>query len=55
MQTILESEEARTRAAYLEQPDAEGEANDWSDAEAWEEPVQASECPPYQPIHLLLS
>jgi hypothetical protein len=32
---ILETEEARTRAAYLTQPDSETEADDWSTAEEY--------------------
>jgi hypothetical protein len=32
---IRETEEERTRRAYLEQPDAEAEADDWSSAEQW--------------------
>jgi predicted transcriptional regulator len=32
---ILEMEEARTRRAYLEQPDTEAEADDWSNAGKW--------------------
>jgi metal-responsive CopG/Arc/MetJ family transcriptional regulator len=32
---IQETEEARTRAAYLAQPDSESEADDWSNSEAW--------------------
>ena len=32
---ILETEEARTRRAYLEQPDTEAEADDWSNAGKW--------------------
>ena len=32
---ILETEEARTRAAYLVQPDSEAEADDWSNAEEY--------------------
>jgi predicted transcriptional regulator len=32
---ILETEEARTRAAYLAQPDSEAEADDWSNAEEY--------------------
>ena len=32
---ILESEEARTRTAYLTQPDSEAEADDWSNAEEY--------------------
>jgi hypothetical protein len=31
---IRETEEERTRRAYLEQPDSEAEADDWSSAEA---------------------
>jgi hypothetical protein len=33
---IRETEEARTRRAYLSQPDSEAEADDWSTAETWE-------------------
>ena len=32
---IRETEEERTRRAYLEQPDAGAEADDWSSAEEW--------------------
>jgi hypothetical protein len=32
---IREAEEARTRLAYLRQPDSEAEADDWSSAEEW--------------------
>ena len=32
---IRETEEERTRLAYLEQPDSETEADDWSNAEEW--------------------
>jgi len=32
---IRETEEERTRRAYLEQPDTEAEADDWSSAEKW--------------------
>jgi gamma-glutamyl:cysteine ligase YbdK (ATP-grasp superfamily) len=32
---IRETEEQRTRRAYLEQPDSEAEADDWSTAEEW--------------------
>ena len=32
---IWETEEERTRRAYLEHPDAEAEADDWSSAEQW--------------------
>ena len=32
---IRETEEARTRRAYLDQPDSESEADDWSSAEEW--------------------
>jgi len=32
---IREAEEERTRQAYLEQPDSEAEADDWSSAEKW--------------------
>ena len=32
---IRESEEERTRLAYLQQPDSEKEADDWSNAEDW--------------------
>ena len=32
---ILESEEERTRLAYLKRPDSEAEADDWSSAEEW--------------------
>jgi metal-responsive CopG/Arc/MetJ family transcriptional regulator len=32
---IREAEEERTHRAYLEQPDSEAEADDWSGAEEW--------------------
>jgi metal-responsive CopG/Arc/MetJ family transcriptional regulator len=32
---IRETEEERTRRAYLEQPDAEADADNWSSAGAW--------------------
>jgi metal-responsive CopG/Arc/MetJ family transcriptional regulator len=32
---IRETEEQRTRRAYLAQPDSEAEAADWSTAEEW--------------------
>jgi hypothetical protein len=32
---IREPEEEQTKRAYLEQPDAEGEADDWSASEEW--------------------
>ena len=32
---IREAEEARTRLAYLKQPDSESEADDWTNAEEW--------------------
>jgi hypothetical protein len=32
---IRATEEDRTRRAYLAQPDAEAEADDWSSAEEW--------------------
>jgi len=32
---IRESEEERTRRAYLAKPDSESEADDWSSAEEW--------------------
>ena len=32
---IREAEEARTRVAYLRQPDSESEADDWANAEEW--------------------
>ncbi|HTR39499.1 MAG TPA: hypothetical protein VMH80_26685 [Bryobacteraceae bacterium] len=32
---IREAEEERTRQAYLQQPDSEAEADDWSSAEEW--------------------
>jgi hypothetical protein len=32
---MRDAEEERTRRAYLEQPDAEAEADDWSCAEEW--------------------
>jgi hypothetical protein len=34
--SVRETEEERTRRAYLEQPDSETEADDWSSAEEWE-------------------
>jgi hypothetical protein len=34
---IRETEEARTRAAYLAQPDSEAEADDWSTPEEYRE------------------
>jgi metal-responsive CopG/Arc/MetJ family transcriptional regulator len=33
---IMEAEEERTRLAYMKQPDSGAEADDWSNAEAWE-------------------
>lgn len=32
---IRETEEERTRRAYMEQPDTETEADDWSSVEEW--------------------
>jgi hypothetical protein len=32
---VRKTEEQRTRRAYLEQPDSEAEAADWSSAEEW--------------------
>ena len=32
---ILETEEARTRRAYLDHPDSSAEADDWSNAGKW--------------------
>jgi metal-responsive CopG/Arc/MetJ family transcriptional regulator len=32
---IRETEEEHTRLAYLERPDSESEADDWSSAEEW--------------------
>lgn len=32
---IRETEETRTRLAYLQQPDSENDADDWSNAEKW--------------------
>jgi metal-responsive CopG/Arc/MetJ family transcriptional regulator len=32
---IREAEEQRTRRAYLQKPDSEAEADDWSSAEEW--------------------
>jgi hypothetical protein len=32
---MRETEEERTRRAYVEQPDVETEADDWSTAEEW--------------------
>lgn len=32
---IREAEEARTRRGYLQQPDSEADADDWSSAEEW--------------------
>jgi predicted transcriptional regulator len=36
-QAIQAQIEARTRAAYLAQPDTETSADDWSGAEAWQD------------------
>jgi hypothetical protein len=33
--TIRETEEERTRLAYVDQPDAEAEADEWSSADQW--------------------
>jgi metal-responsive CopG/Arc/MetJ family transcriptional regulator len=33
---IRQTEEERTRLAYLKPPDSEAEADDWSNAEEWE-------------------
>jgi predicted transcriptional regulator len=32
---IRQTEEERTRLAYLKRPDSEAEADDWSNAEEW--------------------
>ena len=32
LKALMEAEEQRTRSAYLRQPDAESEADDWSSA-----------------------
>jgi metal-responsive CopG/Arc/MetJ family transcriptional regulator len=32
---IRESEEARTKLAYQQQPDSQNDADDWSNAEEW--------------------
>ena len=32
---VRENEEERTRRTYIEQPDSEAEADDWSSAEEW--------------------
>jgi hypothetical protein len=32
---IREAEEMRTKLAYLQQPDSEKDAGDWSNAEEW--------------------
>jgi len=32
---IRETEEMRTKLAYLQQPDSEHDADDWSNAEEW--------------------
>jgi metal-responsive CopG/Arc/MetJ family transcriptional regulator len=32
---IRETEEQKTQRAYVEQPDSEAEADDWSSAEKW--------------------
>lgn len=32
---IRETEEQKTQRAYIEQPDSEAEADDWSSAEKW--------------------
>jgi metal-responsive CopG/Arc/MetJ family transcriptional regulator len=32
---IRETEEARTRLAYLQKPDSKNDADDWSNAEEW--------------------
>ena len=32
---IRETEEARTRQAYLQKPDSSDDADDWSNAEKW--------------------
>jgi hypothetical protein len=36
LKALMEVEEARTRAAYAAQPDSESEADDWSNAEAFD-------------------
>jgi hypothetical protein len=35
VRSTRETEEQRTRRAYLEKPDSESEADDWSSAEEW--------------------
>jgi hypothetical protein len=35
VKSVRATEEERTRRAYLEQPDSEAEADDWSSAEEW--------------------
>lgn len=42
---ILEAEKARTRAAYLAQPDSEAEADDWSTAEEYRCPSRPGGVP----------
>jgi hypothetical protein len=32
---MMETAETRTRRAYLQQPDSETEADDWSNADEW--------------------
>ena len=34
-QAIRQTEEERTRLAYLKHPDSEAQADDWSNAEEW--------------------
>jgi hypothetical protein len=36
LRAIVEAEEHRTRRAYLRKPDSEDEADNWSNAEAFE-------------------
>ncbi len=36
LRAIVEAEEQTTRRAYLRKPDSENEADDWSEAEAFE-------------------
>jgi hypothetical protein len=41
-EAIRRTEEERTRRAYLEQPDSEAEADDWSSAEEWDETIDTA-------------
>ena len=36
LRAVMESEEARTRAAYEAQPDSEADADDWSNTEEFQ-------------------